>query len=300
MAAEAPKPKSQPPTPDYVPRLYQTELVDMAKEKNVVAYLDTGAGKTFIAVLLLRHRIDAFRLATATTATSRTRKNCDDAGNDPYPSAAPATSSLPATKPSFLAVFLAPRVSLVQQQAEVLARHLPARVKSFIGETTEHWWTDPMAGRAELTAIEVAVMTPQVLVNTLNHAVLRNICAIDTIVLDEAHHCRKKDPTNVAMEFYRRASRDPRRPLVLGLTAAPAMASQRSKNVLKSLRELETNLDATVVTVRDRAELEEIVPPVSIVVERYPADKPPTAVKDLENALESTAERLDAVIAEAQ
>ena len=42
-----------------VPRLYQLEIVDLAKKSNVLAYLDTGAGKTFIAVLLLRHRYES-------------------------------------------------------------------------------------------------------------------------------------------------------------------------------------------------------------------------------------------------
>lgn len=37
------------------PREYQIELFEKAKEKNVIAVLDTGSGKTLIAVLLLRH-----------------------------------------------------------------------------------------------------------------------------------------------------------------------------------------------------------------------------------------------------
>jgi len=37
------------------PREYQTELFERAKENNIIAVLDTGSGKTLIAVLLLRH-----------------------------------------------------------------------------------------------------------------------------------------------------------------------------------------------------------------------------------------------------
>ena len=40
------------------PREYQLELFERAKEQNTVAVLDTGTGKTLIAVLLLRHIID--------------------------------------------------------------------------------------------------------------------------------------------------------------------------------------------------------------------------------------------------
>jgi endoribonuclease Dicer len=40
------------------PRDYQTELFPRAKSGNVVAVLDTGSGKTYIATLLLRHVLD--------------------------------------------------------------------------------------------------------------------------------------------------------------------------------------------------------------------------------------------------
>lgn len=40
------------------PREYQLELFERAKEENVIAVLDTGSGKTLIAVLLLKHIID--------------------------------------------------------------------------------------------------------------------------------------------------------------------------------------------------------------------------------------------------
>jgi len=40
------------------PRDYQLELFERAKKENTIAVLDTGSGKTLIAVLLLRHVID--------------------------------------------------------------------------------------------------------------------------------------------------------------------------------------------------------------------------------------------------
>lgn len=40
------------------PREYQMELFERAKEDNVIAVLDTGSGKTLIAVLLLRHILE--------------------------------------------------------------------------------------------------------------------------------------------------------------------------------------------------------------------------------------------------
>lgn len=40
------------------PREYQLELFERAKSQNTIAVLDTGSGKTLIAVLLIRHIID--------------------------------------------------------------------------------------------------------------------------------------------------------------------------------------------------------------------------------------------------
>jgi endoribonuclease Dicer len=40
------------------PREYQIELFERAKNENVIAVLDTGSGKTLIAVLLLKHILD--------------------------------------------------------------------------------------------------------------------------------------------------------------------------------------------------------------------------------------------------
>ena len=40
------------------PREYQIELFERAKEQNTIAVLDTGTGKTLIAVLLLRYILD--------------------------------------------------------------------------------------------------------------------------------------------------------------------------------------------------------------------------------------------------
>ena len=38
------------------PRLYQEELLEKAKEKNIILYLGTGSRKTFIAVMLINFK----------------------------------------------------------------------------------------------------------------------------------------------------------------------------------------------------------------------------------------------------
>lgn len=50
--------KQEPQDTIKNPRDYQLELFERAKKGNTIAVLDTGSGKTLIAVLLLRHIID--------------------------------------------------------------------------------------------------------------------------------------------------------------------------------------------------------------------------------------------------
>jgi endoribonuclease Dicer len=126
--------------------------------------LGTGCGKTLIAVLLLRHRLEQ---AAAEAAKQ-------------LPGAAVPSSPFPGRR---LAVFLAPRVILVQQQAQVLARHLPARVKSYVGEMGVDSWDKPTWDR-ELYAVDVVVMTPQILLDLLSFGWIR-MTEIHTLVFDE-------------------------------------------------------------------------------------------------------------------
>lgn len=101
-------------------RAYQLELFELAKASNVreprvrnvlvtlsqvVVYLDTGSGKTFVSVLLIRH-------VYAKVAER------------PEPHA------------PFLAVFMAPTVALVEQQFGVLKSQLDLRVARCIATVT--------------------------------------------------------------------------------------------------------------------------------------------------------------------
>ena len=105
--------KVKPPTPQFA-SLHSSSPPPV----QVVAYLGTGSGKPFIAVLLQRHRLEQHALRAAAAAQ----------GGDPAPA-------------PWQAVFLAPKVALVQQQAEVLRRALPVKVAQYIGTDVEGWRT---------------------------------------------------------------------------------------------------------------------------------------------------------------
>lgn len=58
MPAAAIARKSQSQQIIASPREYQIELFERAKERNTIVVLDTGSGKTLIAILLLRHVVE--------------------------------------------------------------------------------------------------------------------------------------------------------------------------------------------------------------------------------------------------
>ena len=115
----------------------------------VIAFLDTGAGKTFVAVLLIQHCISRQRQLAATLAAEHQRAasaaaaaatpNSGHAGElATQPSAAAEAAveaaAVPPALPHKVAIFLAPKVALVLQQADVLRLHVGPRVAHFVGE----------------------------------------------------------------------------------------------------------------------------------------------------------------------
>lgn len=47
--------ESMPKKTVFEPRAYQVDLYEKAVQNNTILYLPTGAGKTYIAVMLLKH-----------------------------------------------------------------------------------------------------------------------------------------------------------------------------------------------------------------------------------------------------
>ncbi|KAA6420863.1 MAG: endoribonuclease Dicer protein 1-like [Trebouxia sp. A1-2] len=201
------------------PRQYQTELFLEARKRNVIAYLDTGSGKTLVSVLLIK----------------------DKAG------------SLNENGHKRVTIFLAPKVLLVQQQADVLRKHTSLRVSHYCGDMNVDYWDRRRWGK-ELQEQDIWVMTPQILLNALRHGFLK-ITDLNLLVCDECHRAVKKDPYNCIMqEFYHDRSTEGVRPHIFGMTASPVntRAKQTQMKVAEAVWQLERNMDAQVITVIDR------------------------------------------------
>nr|CAG8438547.1 9096_t:CDS:2 [Entrophospora candida] len=212
-----------PPTDDernvLVARKYQIELFERAKKDNVIAALDTGSGKTFISVMLIKDVVAEERQLRATRRELK------------------------------LTIFLVNLVPLVFQQSKVIKANCDFKIQHLCGEMGVDLWSEK-EWKKKFEEYDVLVMTAQIFLNILRHGFI-SLSNVNLLVFDECHHTSKKHPYNLIMkEFYNRCP-EVDRPKIFGMTASPV----NTRNSLLSASNLESNLHAKVFTASDTSEL---------------------------------------------
>ncbi|UKZ52567.1 hypothetical protein TrVGV298_006345 [Trichoderma virens] len=171
-------------------RAYQIEMLEQSLERNVIVAMDTGSGKTQVAVLRIKSELES----------------CD---------------------PKKIVWFMAPTVSLCTQQKDVLKLQIPAVPMTLLaGNSAINAW-GPEIWHTLLGTTRVVVSTPQVLLDALDHAyITMNHLAL--LVFDEAHNCIGKNPGGrVMLNHYHPCKQvGGSVPSILGLTATPSIQSQ--------------------------------------------------------------------------
>ncbi|XP_062205319.1 LOW QUALITY PROTEIN: endoribonuclease Dicer homolog 3b-like [Phragmites australis] len=271
MAEDAdPPPPPPPPLPpprrphkQLQPRGYQVEVFAAALRGNTIAVLNTGSGKTMVAVMLAREHARRSRAGEA---------------------------------PRRIVVFLAPTVHLVHQQFEVIREYtdldaVECHGASGVGEwSAEHW-------KEEIGSKEIVVMTPQILLDALRHAFL-TMSAMNLLIFDECHRaCGNHPYSRIMKEFYIGSEW---RPAVFGMTASPVATKGAStiEDCEAQIAQLELILDAKVYFVEGRNELESFAPGATIVNKYYDAYL--IDFDDLESKLQILFEEFDALLVSLQ
>lgn len=214
--------------PQSIARCYQLEALEMAIQRNTIVYLETGTGKTLIAVMLLRAYAHMIR------------------------------------KPSdSIAVFLVPTVVLVTQQARVIEANTDLKVGQFYGEMGVDFWS-PKTWKKQLEKYEVFVMTHQILLDNLRHTYFQ-LGKIKVLIFDECHHARGRHPYACIMtEFYHRQlnSNLVNLPRIFGMTASlvNTKGSDNRNDYIKEIVEIESLMNAKVYTVASESVLAQHVP----------------------------------------
>ncbi|RIA97599.1 hypothetical protein C1645_813834 [Glomus cerebriforme] len=226
------------PTPEIVTqtltaRKYQIELYEKAKSDNVIAVLDTGSGKTFIAVLLIKEMVANERQLRMIRRETK------------------------------LTFFLVNLVPLVFQQANVIKANCDVKIKHFCGEMGVDLWSEKQ-WKTNFENFDVLVMTAQIFLNILRHGFI-SLSQVNLLVFDECHHTSKKHPYNLIMrEFYDRC-REEDRPKIFGMTASPV----NTRSAIHSASHLERNLNAKVFTASDTDELRRFINRPDEIAIRY-------------------------------
>ncbi|ONM35314.1 dicer-like 104 [Zea mays] len=243
---------------DFSPRRYQLDVYEVATRHNTIAMLDTGAGKTMIAVMLIKHF-----------------GKINKANNDRK-----------------LIIFLAPTVQLVTQQCEVIKSYTDFEVEHYHGAKGVDQWK-AHSWQQQLLKYQVMVMTPQVLLDALRQAFLI-LDMVSLMIFDECHHATGNHPyTRIMKEFYHGSEHKPN---VFGMTASPIIRKGVSSDLdcKNQLSELENILDSKIHSVVDREEIELCVPSAKEVNRYY---EPRTvSFDDLSEELEILCSKYDGLI----
>ncbi|KAK2018795.1 RNase3 domain-containing protein [Colletotrichum eremochloae] len=185
-------------------RAYQNEMFAQSMRRNIIVAMDTGSGKTQVAVLRIRAEVER-------------------------------------TSSKHIVWFLAPTVSLCAQQFAVLQSQIPeVQIKFLSGDDNVDSWSDQRTWDEVLHNVRVVVSTYQILLDALSHAFVR-MERLSLIVFDEAHNCIGKSPGSKIMTvfYHEEKSKGRYTPHILGLTASPTFGSK-----VEGINALEATLDA--------------------------------------------------------
>lgn len=244
------------------PRGYQLKVYEVAMKRNTIAVLETGAGKTMIAVMLIKNIGQVIK--------SNGHKK--------------------------LIIFLAPTVHLVNQQFEVIKGHTNLEVGEYFGAKGVDEWSLESWER-ESNQNDVLVMTPQIFLDALRKAFL-SLEAICLMIIDECHRATGNHPySKIMKEFYHKSNNKPK---IFGMTASPVVRKGVSSTMdcEGQISGLENILDSQIYTVGDRTEIEAYVPSATETCRFYDQAWFPSS--DLKGKIEALWSKFDASLLELQ
>ena len=190
---------------------FQVELLEKAKQKNIIVYLGTGSGKTFIAVMLIKHMRDLLGLNKKV-------------------------------------VFLVNNVALLEQQAQVIRDCTGLSTGSYCGaDGVDDWNKEKWVGEMEKQSVMVFIH--QVFLMAVSHDYI-SLSNLALLVIDECHHAVKNHPYSLIMDDWYHTTKEKGCPVpkVLGLSASIVVKAVKDAEFRKEKAKLEKRLDAVVET----------------------------------------------------
>ncbi|NXI20286.1 DDX58 helicase, partial [Irena cyanogastra] len=178
-------------------RSYQIELAQPAFDgKNTLICAPTGSGKTFVALLICEHHLQ----------------------------------NVPSGRKAKV-VFLATKVPVYEQQKNVFRQHFERSgysVLGICGETVANISVENV-----IQDSDIIVLTPQILVNTMEKGILSSLSIFTLMIFDECHNTTGNHPYNVLMTRYldqKFNSSANQLPQIVGLTASVGVGNAKNTN----------------------------------------------------------------------
>uniref|UniRef100_A0A8C0N078 Endoribonuclease Dicer n=2 Tax=Canis lupus familiaris TaxID=9615 RepID=A0A8C0N078_CANLF len=218
----------------YTPRKYQVELLEAALDHNTIVCLNTGSGKTFIAVLLTKELSYQIR-----GDFNRNGKRT---------------------------VFLVNSANQVAQQVSAVRTHSDLKVGEYSNLEVNASWTKEKWNQ-EFTKHQVLVMTCYVALNVLKNGYL-SLSDINLLVFDECHLAILDHPYREIMKLCENCPSCPR---ILGLTASILNGKCDPEELEEKIQKLEKILKSNAETATDLVVLDRYTSqPCEIVVDCGP------------------------------
>uniref|UniRef100_A0A8B9Q606 ribonuclease III n=1 Tax=Apteryx owenii TaxID=8824 RepID=A0A8B9Q606_APTOW len=218
----------------YTPRKYQVELLEAALDHNTIVCLNTGSGKTFIAVLLTKE------------LSYQIRGDFNKNGKR--------------------TVFLVNSANQVAQQVSAVRTHSDLKVGEYSSvEITESWTKEKWS--QEFSKHQVLVMTCHVALTVLRNEYL-SLSNINLLVFDECHLAIQDHPYREIMKICEDCPSCPR---ILGLTASILNGKCDPAELEEKIQKLEKILKSNAETATDLVVLDRYTSqPCEIVVDCGP------------------------------
>ncbi|KAK5629446.1 hypothetical protein RRF57_005161 [Xylaria bambusicola] len=167
-------------------RAYQVEMFEKSLKENIIVAMDTGSGKTQVAVLRIQAELE----------------KCSDK----------------------IIWFLAPTVALCEQQFKVIGSQIGASpIKMLSGADNIDTWSDKRIWSDYLRNVRVVVSTYQILSDAITHAFV-HISQLCLIVFDEGDG--KHPGCKIMERYRINKDNGMPCPAILGLTASPIVKSK--------------------------------------------------------------------------
>ena len=181
------------------PKSYQKELLEKAKQKNTIIFLETGLGKTYIGIMLIKEIFGEPLEANAKKEIDYVKK----------------------TDKKVLCLFQT--VSLLLQQSKVIKHNTNLKILRLYGNAEKSAFFNHSKFNKTLTHYDIICATPECIYRyfTFGYLTKNNF---ELILIDECHHCKGDHFYNRVLSHFIFDTNDKKeneKVKILGLTASP-------------------------------------------------------------------------------